>query len=227
MTLLLTPDECRVLGVLVEKSLTTPAQYPLSLNGVVVGSNQKNNRDPLLNLDEESCLRALDGLRAKNLVREVSMTGSRVQKYRHVARDGLAVSTSELVLLAELLLRGPQTVGELRGRASRMHELESVEAVDALLHGLMDRPEPLVRRVAAVPGTRADRFAQLLCPDLHPIEAAPPVRAAHAPPRPSSADQPSAPVAAHALDELRGRVDRLEHQVNELHRLLESLTAAG
>lgn len=167
----LTPHECRVLGVLIEKAQTTPAQYPLTLNALLTGANQKSNREPVLELSDEQVLKALDGLRAKGLIREIMLSGARVEKFRHTAREALEVSTSELVILAELLLRGPQTAGELRGRASRMHPIESLEAVTNVLEHLAERPEPYVRRLPPAPGSRAARFAQLLCPDLHPLEA--------------------------------------------------------
>ncbi len=167
---MLTPLECRVLGVLVEKAQTTPGQYPLTLNGLVVGCNQKNNRDPVVTVDEDEVVTALDGLRAKSLVRELSMEGSRVPKYRHVARDVLQIDTSSLVILAELLLRGPQTVGELRGRALRMHPLESLEVVEGVLATLAAREAPLVRELPPLPGSRAPRWMQLLCPNLHPLQ---------------------------------------------------------
>src|SRR5512134_38169 len=108
----LTPHECRALGVLVEKAQTTPQQYPLTLNALVAGCNQKNNRDPVTELDEDAVLSALDGLRAADLVQELMLSGSRVAKYRHNARQVLGVETGDLVILTELLLRGPQTVGE-------------------------------------------------------------------------------------------------------------------
>lgn len=167
----LAPDGCRVLGTLIEKAQTVPAQYPLTLNSIVAGVNQKNNRDPVVELDEERVLAALDALRGAGLVHEVILTGSRVPKFRHVAREVLGVTTSELVILAELLLRGPQTLGEIRGRASRMHPLESLEAVGHLLESLRSREQPLVEQLPPIPGTRAERFRQLLCPDLHPIGA--------------------------------------------------------
>ncbi|MFO0875239.1 MAG: YceH family protein [Phycisphaerales bacterium] len=168
----LLPDECRALGVLIEKAQTTPAQYPLTLNGVVVGCSQKNNREPVVEFDEERALVALDGLRAKSLVREVSLEGSRVPKYRHVARETLAVDTPQLVVIAELLLRGPQTVGELRGRASRMHPLDSMEVVEHVLDALSRRESPLVREIPPLPGSRSPRWMQLLCPALHPLGSA-------------------------------------------------------
>ena len=132
----LTPDEIRVLGVLVEKALTTPAQYPLSLNAVVVGCSQKNNRSPVLEYGEDRVYDALDGLKAKGLAREAMLSGSRVAKFRQVGMEALKVSLTELVVLAELMLRGPQTVGEIRRNASRMHPIESLEACQQVLDGL-------------------------------------------------------------------------------------------
>lgn len=205
----LTRDECRVLGVLVEKAQTTPAQYPLTLNGLVLGCNQKNNREPVTNLSEDAVLTALDGLRAKGLVREAMLSGSRVAKYRHVAREVLTLTTPELVIVAELLMRGPQSVGELRGRASRMHPLESLDAVQAVVDGLASRPEPMVVRLAPGHGSRAVRYAQLLCPNLHPLDA--PAHEAAAP------DEPGMDVGATE------RIARLEEQVAALRRAIRDL----
>jgi uncharacterized protein YceH (UPF0502 family) len=166
----LTKDECRVLGVLVEKALTTPAQYPLTLNAVTLGCNQKNNRDPVTNFTEERVFDAMDKLRQRGLARELMLSGSRVPKFRHMAREVMEVATAELVLLTELMLRGPQTVGELRGRATRMHPIESLEEAQTILEGLMKRPEPMVKELPPAPGSRAKRYVQLLCPDLHPLD---------------------------------------------------------
>jgi uncharacterized protein YceH (UPF0502 family) len=206
----LTPDECRTLGVLIEKAQTTPQQYPLTLNALVAGCNQKNNREPVMEMDEDRALAALDGLRAKGFVHEVLLSGSRVAKFRHVAREALGVSTSELVILAELLLRGPQTVGELRGRAERMHPLESLQVVENILQSLITRPEPMVRPLAPAPGTRAARYAQLLCPDLHPLDASPAM---------ATAAPPNAPAESGG----GGRLDRLEAEVASLRRAVESI----
>jgi uncharacterized protein YceH (UPF0502 family) len=207
----LTPLECRVLGVLIEKAQTTPAQYPLTLNAIVSGSNQKSNRDPVLALSDEQVVEALDALRGRSLVREVMLSGSRVEKFRHVAREALDVSTSELVVLAELLLRGPQTVGELRTRASRMHSLESIDVVNNVLEHLMSRDEPLARKLAPAPGSRAPRYAQLLCPDLHPLEA----------PAAAVGGGTTASVASDAG--LAARVEALERRVETLSAKLELL----
>lgn len=222
--LTLTANECRVLGVLIEKAQTTPQQYPLTLNALASGANQKNNREPLTNLNQEQVLEALDGLRNKALAREVMLSGSRVEKFRHVAREVLEVSTGELVILAELLLRGPQTIGELRGRASRMHPLESTDIVKNLVDNLMLRPDsgqPLVRELAPLPGDRANRYAQLLCPNLHPIDAA----AASHPHQQADAAVGSVP-AAHADHDLERRVRKLEQHVAQLQQTVSTLAAA-
>ncbi len=171
----LMPDECRVLGVLVEKAQTVASQYPITLNALVTGCNQKSNRFPVTELSEEKVLDALDGLRAKKLASEVMMSGSRVSKYRHLARETLAVSTLELILLTELLLRGPQSLGELRGHASRMHNLESLEGVQEILKGMMvvqGERQVLVKEIPPPPGSRGQRYVQLLCPTLHRLDVA-------------------------------------------------------
>ena len=116
----LSPVECRVLGTLVEKAQTTPNQYPLTLNGLTNGCNQKNNRDPLLELSEDEVLEAVDALKSKSLAREAIMTGSRVNKFKHAMRDALSINVAEMAVLTELLLRGPQSAGELKTRCDRL-----------------------------------------------------------------------------------------------------------
>jgi uncharacterized protein YceH (UPF0502 family) len=212
----LSPDEARVLGVLVEKALTTPQQYPLSLNALTAGCNQKNNRAPVVEWDEDRVYDAVDSLRAKGLVREANLTGSRVAKFRHLARETLEVDTAQLVLLAELLLRGPQSIGDLRGNASRMHPLESIEATRAVLDTLMQRPEPMVKEVPPPPGGRVRLFVQLLCPDLHPVGASAGT-GSHAP----GAEAAS----AMAVPGLASRVEALEGEVSRLKSALRSLAA--
>jgi uncharacterized protein YceH (UPF0502 family) len=205
----LLPDECRVLGTLIEKALTTPGQYPLSLNSLVTGVNQKNNRDPVVEIDEDAALRAVDGLRAKGLARDVSFTGSRVEKHRHTAGEALELRPPELSLLSELLLRGPQTVGELRGRAGRMHPFESLEVVENVLKALSERTAPLfplVRELPPAPGSRAPRWMQLLCEDLHPITG--------------MASTLAAPVRVEAGPSAADRIAGLERRVQELEARL-------
>lgn len=206
----LTPHECRALGVLVEKAQTTPQQYPLTLNALTAGCNQKNNREPVMDLSHEQAQIALDGLRHKGLAREVMLSGSRVEKFRHVARETLEIDTRELVILAELMMRGPQTLGELRNRASRMHALESTDVVKNIIDGLMGRPEPFVRELPPAPGDRAPRYAQLLCPEAHPLDAPPAVASVSVPPR-------------HVPDDLRQRVENLEREMERLKLVISQL----
>jgi hypothetical protein len=213
----LDPIECRVLGVLVEKAHTSSA-YPLSLNALADGCNQKSNRHPVVNFDADRILAALDRLRGKSLTIFADTLGSRVTKFRHNAREALGVDDQELAILAELLLRGPQTAGELRARASRMQALETLDVVRAALQRLIDRPEPLVQRI---PGGRAERFAQLLCPNLHPLDD-PAYPAPEAPAPAVGAAGTSGP----ALVGAPGATDRLaalESQVAELRRIIEHL----
>lgn len=200
--------EARVLGVLVEKAFTVPSQYPITLNALTAGCSQKNNRNPVRDYDENTVLDALSDLRDRQLAMTVDLSGSRVLKYRHAASQTLNLSAAELVILAELLLRGPQTLGELRGNAGRMHPLESLEAAAAALDSLMNRPEPLVRRLPRAAGERAERFVQLLSPDLHPLDQ-------------SSATASAALVASSPA--LADRVTRLEAEMAELRRRLDQL----
>ncbi|HEX4794081.1 MAG TPA: YceH family protein [Humisphaera sp.] len=165
----LNADEARVLGVLIEKAMTTPDQYPLSLNAVVNGANQKNNRDPVLTMEEGQAFAALEGLRGQGLVIRSDMVGSRVNKYKHAAGEALHARPGELAILAELMLRGPQTLGELRGRASRMHPFETLDDAKNMLTALATREQAMVKELPPAPGSRAERYMQLLAPDAHPI----------------------------------------------------------
>jgi uncharacterized protein YceH (UPF0502 family) len=166
----LTADEARVLGVLIEKSTTTPDQYPLTLNATLAGANQKNNRDPVITMEETAAFEALEGLRRKGLAVRVDAVGSRTNRYRHNTGDALRARPAEVALLAELLLRGPQTLGELRGRASRMHPFETLDDVKNMLRALIERDEPLAREMPPLPGSRAERYATLLCPATEPAD---------------------------------------------------------
>lgn len=206
----LTPDESRVLGVLIEKAFTTPDQYPLSLNAVVNGANQKNNRDPILTMEENPVFEALESLRGKGLVVRVDTAGSRVNKYRQLAGEALHLRAGEVALLAELLLRGPQTLGELRGRASRMQAMDSLEVTKGLLNALATRDEPLVRELPAAPGSRAERYVQLLCAELHPLNIAPSNTAA----------------VVSRPDAGPSRIDRLEAELERVKSALRKLAAA-
>jgi uncharacterized protein YceH (UPF0502 family) len=209
----LSPDESRVLGVLIEKALTTPEQYPLSLNAIVNGANQKNNREPVTAMTEDQAFAAMEGLRAKGLAVRVDQASARVQKYKHAVIETLHVRTGEAAILAELLLRGPQTLGELRGRGSRMAPMETLEAAKELVRALSERGEPLVKQISPQPGSRAERFVQLLCPNLHAVEA--------------TASTVASPVPAVAgAPNLADRVAKLEQEVAELRGALQRLSAA-
>lgn len=171
---MLSAVEARVLGVLIEKELTTPDYYPLTLNALVAACNQKNNRDPVLQLDEGSVVNATDTLREKKLMWLVTLSGSRVAKYRHAFLDVYHVPDTSVALLAELLLRGPQTAAELRARAERMHPYADTAAVEALLQELVTHREgPFVMKLAREPGRRESRYAQLLGGPVAGAEAAP------------------------------------------------------
>jgi uncharacterized protein len=206
----LEPVEARALGVLVEKALTTPEQYPLTLNAVVNGANQKSNRDPVLDLSDDAVSEALDGLIGKELVRKVFPGNSRVDKYCHTGTSTLKIEIGQLALLAELLLRGPQTVAELRARVERMVDIGSPERLAELLEPLLQRG--MVQRIPSGRGYRAERVAQLLCPDLHPLDApsggaATVVEGMPAPTRAALADR---------VDTLEATVRRLEQQLRSL-----------
>src|SRR6185437_15432818 len=168
--------EARVIGCMIEKQITTPDQYPLSLNALVSACNQKSNRDPLMSLDESTVQRTLDALSRKHLVLERSGFGSRVPKYQHLFCNTefgtLKFSPQELAIVCELLLRGPQTPGELRSRAGRMAPFADVSEVEASLRALQERESgPLVARLAREPGRRESRYMHLFSGTAPPITA--------------------------------------------------------
>jgi uncharacterized protein len=175
MDILLTEVETRVLGSLVEKELTTPEYYPLSLNALVNACNQKSNRDPVMNLDEEAVREALRALDKKGLAGAADNMVSRVSKYEHRLQEAYNFTRHEIAILAELLLRGPQTPGELRSRADRMHKFDDLGIAQSTLQRLMKREPPLVKVLPRQPGTKEARYAHLLSGD---VEAPPPESAA-------------------------------------------------
>lgn len=160
----LSPIEARVLASLIEKSITSPEYYPLTLNALTAACNQKSNRDPVLQISETDVVRALNDLRDKKLAWAVSLAGSRVPKYRHGMLDVYPLTPHQLAVLCELMLRGPQTVGELRTRASRMAEFAEPGDVPAALRELAAWSEsPLVAAFPRQPGQREERYGHLLC----------------------------------------------------------------
>lgn len=206
MEISLNGHEARVLGVLIEKAFTTPDQYPLSLNGATNGCNQKSNRDPVLDFSEAEVRVALQGLRMKGLVGVSVPSGSRVEKYRHNSKESLKLGDRALAVLAELLLRGPQTSGELRTRAKRMRDVSAPDALEEALGALEEHgfAKPL-------PGGRATRWAQTICPELHPDGGQP---------------APESPVPAAAPASAPDRLEELERRVDQLERTVQHLTAA-
>jgi len=203
--------ELRVLGCLIEKQRTTPDVYPLSLNALRLACNQSTNRDPVVDYDEPTIRAALDRLSRKGWTRLASGPGSRVAKFRHLADEALQLSPSELALLAVLMLRGPQTPGELKGRSERLYPFGGLEDVEGVLGRLIERE--LVARLTRRPGQKEERFAQLLGGDAE--EAAEPAAG------PASAHEPSP--AGNRIEELEARVERLEDEVVSLRDALDSL----
>src|SRR5271169_1471594 len=166
MDIKLTETEVRVLGSLIEKGITTPEYYPLSLNALMNSCNQKSNRDPVMNLDEDAVRQALRGLEKHGLAGAADNFESRVQKFEHRLQEAFNFDRRETAILCVLLLRGPQTPGELRGRSERMHKFDDLIEVDSTLQRLMKREPPLVKVLPRQPGTKEARYAHLLSGDV-------------------------------------------------------------
>ena len=173
MDILLTEVEARVLGSLIEKELTTPAYYPLSLNALVNACNQKSNRDPFMNVDEDAVREALRSLNKKELAGPADDMVGRVTKYEHRLQEAFNFTRHETAILCELLLRGPQTPGELRSRADRMHKFDDLGIVQSTLQRLMKREPSLVKLLPRQPGTKEARYAHLLSGDVETWEREP------------------------------------------------------
>ena len=169
MNIVLNETEARVLGALLEKEITTPDYYPLSLNSLVNACNQKSNRDPVMNLGEDSVRDALRTLHDNSLARSVSAADGRVTKYEHRLQEAFNFDRREAALFCELLLRGPQTPGELRTRAERMHPFDDLNEAQSALQRLMNREPPLVKVLARQPGMKESRYMHLLSGDAKPV----------------------------------------------------------
>ncbi len=206
MERLLDEIEARVLGCLVEKDLATPEYYPLTLNALTNACNQKSNREPVMLLEDTDVVRALDTLRQKQMAHQ-SAEGVRTAKYCHNLEGVLRLDPEELAVLAELLLRGPQTVGELRNRAERMCPVGDLQAAEELLQNLMERDEPLLMRLPRQPGRKEQRFAHLLSgtPDIDET--------------PSLAPEPARLQVAAEND----RIAKLEEEVTTLRAELDEV----
>lgn len=197
----LTEIEVRVLGSLIEKDITTPEYYPLSMNALVNACNQKSNRDPVLHVDEEAVRDALEGLQQHRMAGPARGADSRVTKYEQRLQEVFNFTRPEIAVLCVLLLRGPQTPGELRGRAERLHRFETLDDVQSALQKLMQREPPLAKVLPRQPGTKESRYVHLFAGDVGETGA------------------PSNPTLASASGN-DDRIARLEEEVADLRREL-------
>jgi uncharacterized protein YceH (UPF0502 family) len=200
--------EVRVVGSLVEKQMATPEYYPLTLNALVNACNQLTGREPVVSYDERTIARALETLREKQLVWQVATAGGRVPKYEHRLAEKFKLAEQETAVLAVLMLRGPQTVGEIKGRTGRMYQFAELSEVEMTLESLMTAEPPLVLRLPRQPGTKESRYAHLLAGEVQVEE------------------QPAAPRAEAAVLDVRAeneRLARLESEVADLRQQLADL----
>ena len=206
METVLTDIEVRILGCLIEKEMTTPDYYPLTLNALVSACNQKSNRTPVVSFDEATVEQGIKGLEGKGLARESHAAGSRVSKYLHTFLDRFDLGAQEMAVLCELTLRGPQTPGEVRAHVGRMMPVESLEEIEKVLQALTDQDPPLVRRLEREPGRKERRYLHLL-----------------------SGDQATAPEGLIAQDAQRPhhatetRIARLEEELGQMKEELEEM----
>lgn len=202
----LTDIEARVLGALLEKEITTPEYYPLSLNALVNACNQKSNRDPVASYDEDTVLEAIDGLKSKGLAVRISGHEIRVPKYSHRLSEVFNLGRRESAVMCVLMLRGPQTVGELRGRTERMYDFEDLAGIESCLSRLMEwESRPLVTRLARQTGFKEPRYAHLLSGQVESVDRDP---------------EPVPTPAGDRLARLETAVSLLQSDMAELQRQL-------
>jgi len=209
--IVLNPEELRVLGALVEKQISTPDYYPLTLNALVNACNQKNHRDPVVSYEESAVLRTLERLRQHHLAFVFEGADARVPKYGHTFAKALELEPPEVAILCVLMLRGPQTPGELRSRTPHLHNFESLAAVDEVLQRLANRAEPLVRKLPRAPGTKEARFTHLLGGEI----------AGEAPgsatmPSPASSIEAPPPADPDRIAKLEAEIEKLRQQFTDL-----------
>ena len=215
----LTPNEVRVLGSLIEKQITTPEYYPLTLNSLTLACNQKNNRNPVTALTEAEVEQALDSLREKNLAYVFFGSTSRVPKFKHVV-ENLQLSPPEIAVMCVLMLSGPQTSGEIRGRAYRLYEAAGLEEIEQTLHALSTKdPEPMVIKLPRQAGQKEARFAQLLAGEVkveEPDGAAPVTKQTR-----KSAEAEKVVSLEHRVESLAAEVEGLRRQFDEFKEQFE------
>jgi uncharacterized protein YceH (UPF0502 family) len=204
--------EVRVLGALIEKDITTPDYYPLSLNALVNACNQKNNRDPVMALDEGAVRQALSSLQERRMAGPAGGADSRVTKYEHRLQEAFNFDRREIALICVLLLRGPQTPGELRGRSDRMYRFETLDDVQSALQRLMERQPPLVRILPRQAGTKESRYMHLFAGDAG--------IAAEADIATASPSKSERPLDSSRLSLLENEVSALRQEVSELRQQL-------
>jgi uncharacterized protein len=212
--ILLNEIEVRVLGALIEKDITTPDYYPLSLNALVNACNQKNNRDPVMNLGEDPVRQGLASLQEKRLAGPAGGADSRVTKYEHRLQEVFNFTRGETGIICVLLLRGAQTPGELRGRTERMHRFESLDEVQSTLQRLMQREPPLACVLARQPGTKESRYMHLLAGPVEDSSVEAPA------PRVTSGGDRMAHLEEE-IQSLRGEVSNLQQQFAEFRKQFE------
>ncbi len=215
--MLLTDREVRVLAALIEKEITTPDYYPLSLNALTNACNQKSNRQPVMALDEQTVREALDSLNRKGLAGAASGAESRVTKFEHRIQEAFNFDRRETALMCELMLRGPQTLGELRSHAERMYRFDDLESLEGTLQKLAEREPPLVQKLARAPGTKEPRYAHLLAGEQ--AEWAASVAELKAAPFPAE-DERVARLEAE-MTQLRGQLASLEQQFADFKKQFE------
>jgi uncharacterized protein YceH (UPF0502 family) len=211
MDIILNDIEIRVLASLIEKQITTPAYYPLTLKALTAACNQKSNRSPVVSFDEKTVVRGIESLREKGLVERIIKADSRVPKYQHLFTERFAFEHGEVAVLCELMLRGGQTPGEIRSRAGRMHSFSGMEEVEEILQGLMGRDEPVVSRLPRQPGRKEHRYKHLFSGAVVDEEF--------------EADIPLEPATMQVIDE-NDRMARLEEKLEVLSKELEALKKA-
>lgn len=225
MLVTLNAVERRVLGTLLEKSLASPEYYPMTLNALVAGCNQKNNRDPVTNLDEDAAWSALEQLRQHGLISKVLPGGaSRVERYKHEVTAKWEWPKPQKAVMTELLLRGPQTIGELRTRANRLCAFDNLESVTAVIEWLAAQTPPWIRELPRVPGQSVVRFAHTLYPPQEAESlAAADLRGSSAAPAPSAVSAGVPAALQSQVEALQTEVAELHESINELRRRLDRL----
>lgn len=205
----LSPVEIRVLGALVEKDKTTPDYYPLTLNALISACNQKSSRDPVMVLDNEAVLEAIDSLREERLAWMVQAVDARVPKYEHNLDKELGLTLQEVAIMCLLMLRGPQTLGEIRSRSSRIYPFEAMEEVSFAMDSLLSREDPLVMKLPLQPGRKEARYCHLLSgePDLESLSQA----------------APAAAIAVSGSSKLAEEVETLRAELSEVRQALAEL----